>query len=194
MRYLKHNLPLNQSQSMDEIVEVSFVCLGNICRSPLAQGVFQDLVNREQLDRRILVSSAGTSSWHIGDLPDQRMCQTAQSKGIQLRSRAQQFQRKDFDQFNLVLAMDQSNLGKLEEIAPERHSLEDKLMLFRAFDPENKDGLDVPDPYYGGSKGFEAVYQMVERTCPPLLDYIKYSFFEFSMKENLSRSVGVHLR
>ena len=160
---------------MSEVVEVSFVCLGNICRSPLAQGVFQDLVNREKLEHKITISSAGTSSWHIGDPPDQRMCQTAQSKGIQLKSRAQQFQRKDFDQFNLVLAMDQSNFAKLEKMAPDTLP-ENKLMLFRSFDPENKDGLNVPDPYYGGAKGFEAVYQMVERTCPPLLDYIKSRF------------------
>ena len=160
---------------MNEVVEVSFVCLGNICRSPLAQGVFQDLVNREKLDQKIIVTSAGTSSWHIGDLPDERMRQKAQSKGIQLESRARQFQRIDFNRFNLVLAMDHSNLARLEEIAPSNLSPE-KLMLFRSFDPENKDGLDVPDPYYGGSKGFEEVYQMVERTCPPLLDYIKYRF------------------
>ena len=160
---------------MDENVEVSFVCLGNICRSPLAQGVFQNLVDREKLDHKIIISSAGTSSWHIGDPPDQRMCQTAQSKGIQLKSRAQQFQRKDFDQFNLVLAMDQSNLAKLKEIAPDALP-EDKLMLFRSFDPESNGDLNVPDPYYGGTKGFEAVYRMVERTCPPLLDYIKSHF------------------
>ena len=156
---------------MSEVVEVSFVCLGNICRSPLAQGVFQDLVNREKLEHKITISSAGTSSWHIGDLPDQRMCQTAQTKGIQLKSRAQEFQRKDFDRFNLVLAMDQSNLTKLKEIAPGKLP-EGKLMLFRSFDPESNGNLDVPDPYYGGSKGFETVYQMVERTCPPLLNYI----------------------
>ena len=160
---------------MSEVVEVSFVCLGNICRSPLAQGVFQDLVNREKLEHKITISSAGTSSWHIGDPPDQRMCQTAQSKGIQLKSRAQQFQRKDFDRFNLVLAMDQSNLAKLKEMAQSKLP-EDKLMLFRSFDPESNGNLDVPDPYYGGSKGFETVYQMVERTCPPLLNYIKSRF------------------
>ena len=148
---------------MNEIVEISFVCLGNICRSPLAQGVFQDLVNREKLDHKIIISSAGTSSWHIGDPPDQRMCQTAQSKGVQLKSRAQQFQRKDFDQFNLVLAMDQSNLAKLKEIASDALP-EGKLMLFRSFDPDSDVDLDVPDPYYGGSQGFETVYQMVERT------------------------------
>ena len=160
---------------MNELVEISFVCLGNICRSPLAQGVFQDLVNREKLDQKIIVTSAGTSSWHIGDLPDERMRQTALSKGIHLESRAQQFQSNDFNRFSLVLAMDRNNLANLERIAPSTLP-SDKLMLFRSFDPENDGNQDVPDPYYGGAEGFENVYRMVERTCPPLLAYIKSRF------------------
>ena len=160
---------------MSKVVKISFVCLGNICRSPLAQGVFQDLVNREKLNQKIFVSSAGTGSWHIGNLPDERMRQTAQSKGIQLESRAQQFQSKDFNRFNLVLAMDHSNLANLEGIAPSTLP-PGKLMLFRSFDPENNGNQDVPDPYYGGAKGFEEVYLMVERTCPPILAYIKSHF------------------
>ena len=121
---------------MSKITEISFVCLGNICRSPLAQGVFQDLVNREKLDQKIFISSAGTGNWHIGNLPDERMRQTAQSKGIKLESRAQQFQSKDFNRFNLVLAMDHSNLVRLSEIAPSTLP-KNKLMLFRSFDPES---------------------------------------------------------
>jgi protein-tyrosine phosphatase len=160
---------------MSKITEISFVCLGNICRSPLAQGVFQDLVNREKLDQKIFISSAGTGNWHIGNLPDERMRQTAQSKGIKLESRAQQFQSKDFNRFNLILAMDHSNLIRLSEIAPSTLP-PDKLMLFRYFDPESNEDQDVPDPYYGGAKGFEEVYSMVKRTCPPLLDYIKSRF------------------
>ena len=150
---------------MSKIAEISFVCLGNICRSPLAQGVFQDLVNREKLDQKIFISSAGTGNWHIGNLPDERMRQTAQSNGIKLDSRAKQFQSEDFNRFNLVLAMDHSNLSRLSEIAPS--SLPpDKLMLFRSFDPQSNGDQDVPDPYYGGTKGFEDVYLMVKRTCP----------------------------
>lgn len=160
---------------MSKVVEISFVCLGNICRSPLAQGVFQDLVNQKKLEQKIIVTSAGTGGWHIGDLPDERMCRTAQSKGIQLESRARQFQSADFNRFNLILAMDHSNLARLEEIAPSNLSPE-KLMLFRSFDPECNGNQDVPDPYYGGAKGFEEVYSMVKRTCPPLLDYIKSRF------------------
>jgi protein-tyrosine phosphatase len=137
--------------------------------------VFQDLVNREKLDQKIFISSAGTGNWHIGNLPDERMRQTAQSKGIKLESRAQQFQSKDFNRFNLVLAMDHSNLVRLSEIAPSTLQ-KNKLMLFRSFDPESNEDQDVPDPYYGGTKGFEEVYSMVKRTCPPLLDYIKSRF------------------
>ena len=160
---------------MSKVVEISFVCLGNICRSPLAQGVFQNLVHQKQLEQKIIVASAGTSGWHIGDLPDERMRRTAQSNGIQLESRARQFQSADFNRFNLILAMDHSNLARLEEIAPSNLSPE-KLMLFRSFDPECNGNQDVPDPYYGGAKGFEEVYFMVKRTCPPLLDYIKSRF------------------
>ena len=160
---------------MSKITEISFVCLGNICRSPLAQGVFQDLVNREKLDQKIFISSAGTGNWHIGNLPDKRMRQTAQSKGIRLESRAKQFQSEDFNRFNLVLAMDHSNLARLAEIAPSTLP-PDKLILFRSFDPESNGDQDVPDPYYGGARGFEEVYRMVERTCPPILAYIKSHF------------------
>jgi protein-tyrosine phosphatase len=160
---------------MSKIAKISFVCLGNICRSPLAQGIFQDLVNREKLDQKIFVSSAGTGNWHIGSLPDKRMRQTAQSKGIKLTSRAQQFQSQDFNQFNLVLAMDHSNLARLIEIAPSNLH-QDKLMLFRSFDPESNGEQDVPDPYYGGAKGFDEVYQMVKRTCPKILAYTKSHF------------------
>ena len=160
---------------MSKFFEISFVCLGNICRSPLAQGIFQDLVNREKLDQKIFVSSAGTGYWHIGSLPDERMRQTAKSKGIILNSRAQQFQSKDFNRFNLVLAMDHSNLARLAEIAPSNLP-PDKLMLFRSFDPENYGNLDVPDPYYGGAKGFDAVYQIVKRTSPKILAHIKSQF------------------
>ncbi len=160
---------------MKEIVEVNFVCLGNICRSPLAHGVFQNLITRAGLDDKILVSSTGTSSWHTGDPPDNRMRLTAQNKGIQLKNRARQFQSKDFDRFDLVLAMDRSNLSELRELAPKSIS-EDQLMLFRTFDPKSNGDLDVPDPYYGGERGFETVFQIVERTCPPLLKYIKSRF------------------
>ena len=124
-------------------------CLGNICRSPLAQGVFEALVKQEGLQDRIIIGSAGTSHWHVGGPPDPRMQQTARQHGIHLNSRARQFQAADFKRMELVLAMDQSNLNVLQQMRPEA------------------------DPYYGGDKGFETVFQMIERTCPKVLQHLQ---------------------
>ena len=157
---------------MNSIVEVCFVCLGNICRSPLAQGVFESLVKEEGLQDRIIISSAGVSGWHAGNPPDSRMQQTARDHGIHLNSQARQFLSSDFEQMDLVLAMDHSNLSALKQIRPEPE-LKDKLFLFRSFYPQHNNDLEVPDPYYGGGKGFETVYQIVERTCPKVLDHLK---------------------
>ncbi len=157
---------------MNSTVEACFVCLGNICRSPLAQGVFETLVKKEGLQNRIIISSAGVGNWHVGDPPDSRMQQTAREHGIHLNSRARQFQGSDFKRMDMVLAMDHSNLSALEQMRP-TSELHDKLFLFRSFDPEHNDNLEVPDPYYGGDKGFETVYQIVERTCPKVLDHLK---------------------
>ncbi len=157
---------------MNSTVEICFVCLGNICRSPLAQGVFAALVKKEGLQDRIIISSAGTSHWHVGSPPDERMQQTAQTHGIQLNSRGRQFLAADFKTMDLVLAMDHNNFGILQQMRPTQE-LHEKLFLFRSFDPENNGDLEVPDPYYGGDKGFENVYQMVERTCPKVLEHLK---------------------
>jgi len=157
---------------MNSTVEVCFVCLGNICRSPLAQGVFEALVKQEGLQDRIIIGSAGTSHWHVGGPPDPRMQQTARQHGIHLNSRARQFQAAYFKRMDLVLAMDQSNLSVLQQMRPEAE-LHDKLFLFRSFDPENNGDLEVPDPYYGGDKGFETVLQMIERTCPKVLQHLQ---------------------
>ena len=157
---------------MNSTVEVCFVCLGNICRSPLAQGVFEALVKEEGLQDRIIISSAGVSAWHVGNSPDARMQQTARDHGIHLNSRARQFQSSDFEQMDLVLAMDHSNLSALKQMGAEPE-LQYKLFLFRSFDPEHNNDLEVPDPYYGGGKGFESVYQIVYRTCPKVLDHLK---------------------
>ena len=152
--------------------EICFVCLGNICRSPLAEGVFQHLINEQGLENQIITHSAGTGSWHVGASPDARMQATARNKGIQLTSRAQQIDAGDIRRFDLVLAMDRSNLESMEYLcSPEMAA--NKLRLFRSFDPEADGDLDVPDPYYGGDAGFEHVFQIVHQICPPILDYVK---------------------
>ncbi len=154
------------------MIHICFVCLGNICRSPLAEGVFKSLIQQEGLQEEIRVSSAGVGSWHIGELPDERMLQTAQKNGIQLTSRARQFQPEDFEETDLILAMDRSNLTALEQMCPSPEAIE-KIRLFRSFDPLAEGDLDVPDPYYGGNQGFDNVFEMVGRTCPEILDFIR---------------------
>ena len=156
-------------------VAVCFVCLGNICRSPLAEGIFKDLVSREKLDDVIHVDSAGTSAWHQGEPADKRMSHTARSKGVFLTSKARQFLREDFDRFDIVLAMDNSNIERLRNLKSS-DEIKNKLFMFRSFDPNHQGNLEVPDPYYGGEQGFEHVYKIVERTCPELLRHIRSKF------------------
>jgi len=154
------------------MVHVCFVCLGNICRSPLAHGVFENLLKNQGLEDIIQVSSAGTGHWHVGNPPDRRMQATAEKHGISMDTLAEQFLPSDFKRFDLVLAMDESNMAVLESYSA-KHKADGKLRLFRSFDPESNGDLDVPDPYYGGDNGFELVYQMVHRTCPEILKFLK---------------------
>ncbi len=156
----------------DTTATICFVCLGNICRSPLAEGVFQHLLKEQGMEDRIIVHSAGTGGWHVGARPDERMQSTANSYGIQLLSTAEQFQPSDFKRFDLVLAMDQTNKESLDYMGS-GNVPKGKLKMFREFDPAHNGDFDVPDPYYGGGKGFETVFDIVNRTCPPLLDFIK---------------------
>lgn len=159
----------------NEPIAICFVCLGNICRSPLAEGVFQDLVIQAGLEERILIHSAGTGGWHVDSPPDTRMKATAQARDIHLQSRAQQFQPGDFKRFDLVLAMDRSNKSSLESMGSPAQA-EQKLRLFRSFDPKNGGDLDVPDPYYGGGSGFDHVFEIVHRTCPNILNFVRQEF------------------
>jgi len=157
---------------MNKTLKICFVCHGNICRSPLAQGVMESLVKKEGLEEIILISSAGVSGWHVDEPPDIRMQNTARKHGVTLESRARHFQANDFKQMDMVLAMDHSNFKTLKAMRPLADT-QDKLFLFRSFDPENKGDLEVPDPYYGGDRGFELVFKMVERACPKILEHLK---------------------
>jgi len=156
---------------MNKTLNVCFVCHGNICRSPLAQGVMESLVKQEGLEKTIFISSAGVSGWHVGEPPDNRVQKTAQKHGVTLDSRARHFQAHDFKQMDMVLAMDHSNLETLKAMRPLADT-QDKLFLFRSFDPENKGDLEVPDPYYGGKQGFENVLDLLEDACQGLLEYV----------------------
>lgn len=149
---------------------VLFVCLGNICRSPLAEGVFRHLARERGLDDTLRIESAGTGSWHVGNPPDPRSVEVAARHGIRLESRARVVVPEDAERFDLILAMDRANLADLAALFGAGGG---RLRLFRDFDPEGEDGdLDVPDPYYGGAEGFNRVYTMVHRTASALLDHL----------------------
>jgi protein-tyrosine phosphatase len=153
------------------IVSVLFVCMGNICRSPTAQGVFESLVENEGLSGRILIDSAGTHAYHVGESPDRRATEVASRRGIDLSAqRARRVAEVDFERFDLVLAMDRDNYADLQVICPADQS--EKLRLFLEFAPEA--GIrEVPDPYYGGGTGFERVLDLVEQAARGLLAEIR---------------------
>ena len=155
------------SAGPDRPVRVLFVCLGNICRSPLAEGVFTQKVREAGLEDAFEIDSAGTGSWHVGEPADRRMRQTAQSHGITLTSKGRQFAYKDFEDFDHILVMDRSNLHDVLFL-DRKEQFGDRVRLFREFDPDPEDH-QVPDPYYGGDKGFERVFQIVDRTADKLL-------------------------
>lgn len=155
---------------MSAPVRICFVCLGNICRSPTAEAVMRHLVKKAGLEARIEIESAGTGDWHVGEPPDERSAAVGARRGIALEGRAQQFTRRDFDRFDHVIAMDSSNLRNLERMAPD-DAARAKVRLLRSFEPGAKE-LDVPDPYYGGVRGFENVFDIVERACAGLLEHL----------------------
>lgn len=157
--------------SESRAVNVLFVCLGNICRSPTAEGVFRRLVESEGLAESVGVASAGTGDYHVGEKPDARARAAASRRGIDLSPiRARQATREDFERFDYVLAMDRRNFDALRRLCPPGR--EDRLALFLDFAPEI--GLaDVPDPYYGGRDGFEHVLDLVEAAARGLLDDIR---------------------
>jgi protein-tyrosine phosphatase len=151
---------------------ILFVCLGNICRSPTAEGVMRALVRDAGLEDRIELDSAGTGAWHIGEPPDSRATLVAHGRGIALEGAARQVERSDFEEFDVIVAMDASNLADLRAIAPDERARA-KLVLLRELDPPADGRLDVPDPYHGGTRGFEDVFDLVYAACAKLLAQVQ---------------------
>ncbi len=155
-------------------MRILFVCLGNICRSPTAEGVMRHVVERECLGDQFELDSAGTGGWHVGDPPDERATATAKKRGITLSGSARRFTAEDFSDYDLILAMDSQNKRDMLSIASDEED-RDKVRLFREFDDtavESGD-LDVPDPYYGGPDGFEHVIDMAERATIGLIEDLR---------------------
>lgn len=153
----------------DSRTSVLFVCMGNICRSPTAEGVFRHLVEQAGLTESVRIDSAGTHAYHTGEPPDRRASEAALRRGFSMTDiRARRVADADFDEFDYILAMDNANLRDLQARAPEQHRARIQLLL----EFSGRTGADVPDPYYGGAAGFERVLDLVEEAAEGLLDTI----------------------
>ena len=149
---------------------ILFVCLGNICRSPMAEGMFIHLLKERGLKDKYLVDSAGTAGYHVGSPPDERMQETANEHGVHLPSVARKFTKKDFDNFDYIVVMDHSNMLDVLSLQPER--TKSTVVKMRDFDTKDVGG-NVPDPYYGGKDGFEEVFRILERCNTNFIDYLE---------------------
>lgn len=152
------------------MTRILMVCLGNICRSPLAEGILKSKINRET----VFVDSAGTGAWHSGSLPDQRSIAIAKKYGIDLTDQcARVFLPEDFDRFDHIYVMDQSNYKNVCRLAPDEKAIEKVQLILNEIHPDKN--LEVPDPYYGGDQGFENVYQMLDEACEKIKQKIEHA-------------------
>lgn len=149
------------------VPSVLFVCLGNICRSPLGEAILRRQAAERGLD--LVVDSAGTGDWHVGDPPDQRAVKVGRQRGCDMSLQARQVRSRDFEEFDLIVAMDRANVADLRRWPG---SQPDKVRLARSFDADAT-GIEVPDPYYGDISNFEEVAEMLETACSNILDRIE---------------------
>ncbi len=152
-------------------MRILFVCLGNICRSPMAEGLFRRELERRGIDHLVEVDSAGTGSWHIGEPPDGRAQRAIARRGVDISAlRGRQVKRADLDAFDLILAMDAENLSDLMALANEEQM--QRIRMFLDFAPERVE-REVPDPYFGGEEGFEHVLDLLEEAARGLADHVE---------------------
>lgn len=164
--------PRIKSLKNKDLKRILFVCLGNICRSPAAEGVMKAIVDANGDSNRFEIDSAGTGNYHIGDLPDRRMRVHAQRRGYNLTHRCRQVTPADFDDFDLIVAMDESNRRNLCRIAPTVEA-ENKIVMMADFADIATRYDHIPDPYYEGAEGFELVLDLLESACANLYDNLK---------------------
>lgn len=154
------------------MLRLCFVCLGNICRSPIGEGVMRHLLREAGLEPQVEVDSAGTAGYHAGEPPDARARAAGRRFGVEVTGTARQFRRADFARFDYVLAMDRTNFEDLSELSPDAAARQ-KLHLLRSFDPEAPPGASVPDPYYGGDDDFDDVVRICLSACSRLLERLR---------------------
>ena len=152
------------------VKKILFVCLGNICRSPAAEGVFKKKIKERDLENFFEVDSAGTGGWHVGNLADPRMRKTALSRGIELTSRSRKIEESDLYEFDYILVMDKDNLHAVQSLVQnESHSVTSKIKLILSYS-KNSQLDEVPDPYYGGQNGFDKVLDLLDDVMDGLID------------------------
>ena len=160
--------------------KVLFVCLGNICRSPLAEAIFKHKVRERGVEHLFEADSCGTSNYHIGDLPDERTLANARKNGIKIHHFGRQLSTTDLENFDVILAMDNSNYHNIMRL-PNAMGHKEKIKLMRSYDSVQQ-GEDVPDPYYGGERGFQEVFVILDRSMDQLIDEL----LKFSVPEKLA--------
>ena len=152
------------------VKKILFVCLGNICRSPAAEGIFNQKIKERDLEKLFVVDSAGTGSWHVGNLPDKRMRSTALSRGIELTSRSRQIEENDLYEFDQILVMDKDNLDAVKSLTKDQNNpVNSKIKLILSYS-KNFQLDEVPDPYYGGPNGFDKVIDLLDDAMDGLID------------------------
>ena len=166
---------MNSIQTDKKKIRLLFVCLGNICRSPAAEGIMKRIVDKNELQDIIEVDSAGTSGWHEGDLPDERMRVHGDARGYDFSSKARKFRKTDFDQFDYIIVMDDDNYNNVKSLASSSEQVK-KIRMMTEFLVQNAHHKYIPDPYYGDSSGFELVLDLLEDANEGLLQKKKKKY------------------